>query len=116
MNAKMSPSSSTFATTSRYSRLPVSSAIFLPLHVELYRRFFPFFLRFPFFGCVLLPPPLPPPLAIAARAVAALAALRVCAACSTRATTFRSGAAQTCGTPLPRFLEDAVLLWVKNQG
>ena len=70
----------------------------LPLHVELYRRFFPFFLRFPFFGCFLLPPPPPPSLAIAARAVAALAAPRVCAACSARATTFRSGAPKTCGT------------------
>jgi hypothetical protein len=59
----------------------------LPLHVELYRRFFPFFLRFPFFGCFLLSP-LPPPLAIAARAVAALADPLRCAACSARATTF----------------------------
>ena len=80
----------------------------LPLHVELYRRFFPFFLRFPFFGCVLLPPRPPPSLAIAARAVAALAAPRVRAACSARATTFRSGAPKTCDTYsrkiAPRFM------------
>ena len=68
----------------------------------LYFRFFTtFFLRFPFFGCFLLPSP-PPPLAIAARAVAALAAPRVCAACSARATTFRSGAPKTCGHTFSR--------------
>jgi hypothetical protein len=58
----------------------------------------PLLLRIPFFGCVLLRPPPPrPPLAIAARAVAALVAPRVRAACSARATTFRSGAPKTCG-------------------
>ena len=70
----------------------------LPLHT-LYRALAALvLLRFPFFGCVLLRPlPPPPPLTIAARAVAALAAPRVRAACSARANTSKSGALKTCG-------------------